>query len=58
MSKTNRMKQVCCAMDGIKKMFNERWSGSMNYLYMEKKILNTKFFLKKINKKKSPLYKQ
>ena len=37
MSKINGVKQACCVMDGMKKMFNERWSGSMNYLYMVKK---------------------
>ena len=50
MSKINGVKKACCTMDGMKFMFNERWSGSMNYLYMVKKIkskLNMKFLWEK-----------
>ena len=32
MSRINGVKQACYIMNGMKKMFNERWSGSMNYL--------------------------
>ena len=50
MSRINRVKQACCAMNGMKKMFNERWFGPMNYLYMVKNVkwkLNTRFLWKK-----------
>ena len=36
-------------MDGMKMIFNERWSGSMNYLYMVKKVkeIEHEVFMKK-----------
>ena len=56
MSKINGVKQVCCAMNDMKKMFNERWSGSMNYLYMKnKENIEHEYFMKK---KTGSLYKQ
>ena len=36
MSKINNMKQICCAMSGMREMFSKLWFGSMNYVYMAK----------------------
>ena len=56
MSKVNGMKQVCCVMNGMKKMFNERWYGSMNYLCIKSKEKVEHEILMK--RKIGPLYKQ
>ena len=41
-------------MDGMKMIFNERWSGSMNYLCIVKKKNGTR---NSYEKKIGPLYK-
>ena len=35
--KDQGVKQACCLIVGMEMMFNEHWSGSVNYLCMVKK---------------------